>query len=127
MFDGFGKFPSLAEIKQKEMDIGLKGMIDDFKKRKLSALVGAEKKSIEVGIGKNIEKVVPALKDFKMPMCDCRPLFDPIDMIVFNGVTKMKVESIKFMEIKTGNARLNEHQKAIKDAILDRKVGFRVL
>jgi predicted Holliday junction resolvase-like endonuclease len=127
MFDGLGKFPNLAEIKCKEMDMQFKEMVEEFKKRKLSALVGAEKKSIEVGIGKNIEKVVPALKGFKLPLCDCRPLFDPIDMIVFDGVTKMKVESIKFMEIKTGNARLNEHQKAIKDAILDKKVGFRVL
>lgn len=127
MFDGLGKFPSLAEIKRKEMAETLKGMIGDFKKKKLSALVGAEKKSIEVGIGKNIEKVVPALSDFKMPLCDCRPLFDPIDIIIFDGVTKMKVESIKFMEIKTGGARLSEHQRSIKDAILDGKVDFKVL
>jgi predicted Holliday junction resolvase-like endonuclease len=127
MFDGLGKFPSLAEIKQKEMTEALRKMIEDLKKRKLSASAGAEQKSIEVGIGKNIEKVVPALSDFKMPLCDCRPLFDPIDIIVFDGVTKMKVESIKFMEIKTGAARLNDHQKSIRDAVQDGKVDFKVL
>jgi predicted Holliday junction resolvase-like endonuclease len=127
MFDGLGKLPSLVEDKRKEMNAEFKQMVEDFKKRRLSALVGAEKKSIEVGIGKNIEKVVPTLKEFKFPLCDCRPLFDPIDMIIFEGVTKMKVESIKFMEIKTGNAKLNEHQRAIKDAISDEKVSFMVL
>lgn len=127
MFDGLGKLPSLAETKKIEMDEAFKVMLDEFKKSKVSASAGAEKKSFEVGVGKNIEKVVPTLEGFKLPLCDCRPLSDPIDMIVFNGVTKMKVEDITFMEIKTGNARLNEHQRAIKDAILDKRVGFKVL
>jgi len=127
IFDGQKSFPTIAEERRKEMLSGMRERMEELKRMKISAHIGAEKKAEEVGIGKNIEKLVPTLKDFCFPLHDCRPLFDPIDMIVFNGVSKMKVDAITFLEIKTGGARLNEHQKAVKDAVEDGKVGFRVI
>jgi len=82
---------------------------------------------VEVGLGKIIEKVIPAYKDFGKPISDCRPLFEPIDMILFNGLSTGSVKSINFMEIKTGNSRLNQHQRLVKDAIHEEKVGFQVI
>jgi predicted Holliday junction resolvase-like endonuclease len=105
----------------------LQTRLDELKKRKISAGAGAEQKAIEVGIGKIIEKVMPAYQNFGLPICDCRPLFEPIDMIIFNGLSKASVDSITFMEVKTGKSRLNEHQRIVKEAVTEGKVGFQVV
>lgn len=123
LFDGLGKFPDIAEQKRKQLLEELEERIDDLKKRKIS-VAGAEKKAVEVGVGKIIEKVLPAYRDFKLPLSDCRPLFEPVDLIVFNGASKMEVDSITFLEIKTGESRLNKHQKIIRDAIEDKKLKY---
>jgi len=127
LFDGLGEFPEPAELKRKQMLEELQAKLDELKKRKVSAGPGAEKKAIEVGIGKIIEKVVPAYQNFGMPISDCRPLFEPIDMIIFNGLSAMSVQSITFMEIKTGKSRLDEHQKLVKEAVSDGKVSVQVV
>ena len=125
LFDGLGAFPPEAEKIRQELLLDLKTSLEGLKKRKISAVEGSEKKAIEVGIGKIIEKILPTCKDFDMTLSDCRPLFEPIDMVVFNGATNNHVNSITFLEIKTGNARLNEHQRTIRDSIADKKVSFR--
>jgi len=66
------------------------------------------------------------MKDFKLDLPDCRFLGDPIDLITFNGFSKGKIDSINFIEVKSGAARLNQHQKSIKDAIEDKKVLYKV-
>lgn len=70
---------------------------------------------------------MPAYQNFGMPISDCRPLFEPIDMIIFNGLSAMSVQSITFMEIKTGKSRLDEHQKLVKEAVSDGKVSVQVV
>jgi len=127
LFDGLGKFPATAEEKMLELLQELKDKTDALKKRKICADIGAEKKAIEVGFGKIIEKIIPSHREFKIPTCDCRPLFEPIDMIVFNGVTRGNVDSIDFLEIKTGNSQLNRHQRMIRDAVNDEDVSFKVV
>ncbi len=83
---------------------------------------GAEKKAIEVGFGKIIEKIIHLHKDFNIPLEDCRFLAEPLDVIVFNGSSQNNVNHITFMEIKSGAARLNKHQRMIRDAIKDGNV-----
>ena len=125
LFDGRGVFPAPAQKKRDELVEELKLRLQELKKRRISAQAGAEKKAMEVGIGKILEKVIPAYRDFKVPISDCRPLFEPIDLIVFNGVSKSNVDSITFMEIKTGKAQLARHERMVRDAIGDRKVAFK--
>ena len=125
LFDGRGAFPASAQTKREELLEELKVRLEDLKRRKISAQVGAEKKAMEVGIGKILEKIIPAYRDFKIPISDCRPLFEPIDLLVFNGVSKSKVDSVTFMEIKTGNAQLAKHERMVRDAIKDKKVAFK--
>ena len=127
LFDGLGEFPEPAELRRKEMLEELQTKLNELKKRKISAGPGAEKKAIEIGIGKIIEKVIPAYHGFGMPISDCRPLFEPIDMVVFNGLSTGNIQSITFMEIKTGKSRLNEHQKLVKEALSDGKVSVQVV
>jgi len=126
LFDGSGVFPEIAEKKRQELLEEFTQRSDELKKRKISADVGAEKKAIEVGIGKIIEKIIPAYKEFKIPLHDCRPLFEPVDLIVFNGMSKLNVNSLTFLEIKTGMSRLAKHERMIRDAIDDKKVSYKV-
>ena len=59
LFDGMGKFPSAAEEKKLLLVQELNERKKDLKKRKISADIGSEKKAIEVGFGKIIEKFIP--------------------------------------------------------------------
>jgi len=80
---------------------------------------------LSVNIGKYLEKIAPALPGFSYDCHDCRALFDPIDYIVFEGLTrKNRVESIQMIDIKTGGASLNERQMQIKHAIEKKRVEW---
>jgi predicted Holliday junction resolvase-like endonuclease len=72
--------------------------------------------------GKILEKFAPALKGFGAQVKDCRPLFDPIDYIIFHGAKDQKIKQIDFIDVKTGNARLSTKQKQIKDAVEEGKL-----
>ena len=124
LFDGNKKFPDEADRIRREWQKGLDENIAELQKRYVMADEGAEKKAIEVGIGKIIEKVLPAYKNFKMPLEDCRFLAEPIDMIVFEGASEQKINHITFMDIKTGNAKLNTHQRQIRDAVNEQQVKW---
>ncbi len=66
-------------------------------------------------------------QNFGIPLCDCRPLFEPVDIIAFNGLGSGKIESITFCEIKTGKARLNPRERMVKEAVEDGRVDYRVM
>jgi len=127
LFDGTKSFPTEAETVRLTLLEAFKEREEQLKKRKLSADVEAEKKAIEVGFGKMIEKFIPAYKNLNLQFAECRPLFDPIDLIVFDGLLNRDVNHVSFLEVKSGNSTLNKHQKLIRDAVLDKRVDLRVL
>lgn len=124
LFDGLGKFPDEAKAIRQQLLNELKGQAEELTKRKLS-VEGAEQKAIYVSIGKIVEKIVPAYRDFNFPLSDCRPLFEPIDMVVFKGVSNHAVDYITFLEIKTGKAQLSKREKSIKEAVERREVSYK--
>jgi predicted Holliday junction resolvase-like endonuclease len=127
LFDGTKPFPTEAEeIKQKLVE-AINRREDDLKKRKISVDSGAEQKAIDVGFGKVIEKFIPAYKNLNLQFAECRPLFDPIDLIVFDGLLNRKVDFVHFTEIKSGESDLNKHQRLIRDAVLDKRVDLKVV
>ena len=127
LFDGTKSFPTEAETARLSLIEAVKEREAQLKKRKISADVEAEKKAIEVGFGKMIEKFIPAYKNLNLHFAECRPLLDPIDLIVFDGLLDRNVNHISFIEVKSGNSKLNKHQKLIEDAVLDKRVDLRVL
>jgi len=127
LFDGFGKFPEIAEKKRNEWLDELKVRAEELIKRKVSMDLESEKKTIATGVGDIIEQILPAYKEFKHPIQDCRALFKPVDLIIFKGCHESKVDWITFLDIKTGNARLNDHQRMIKDAVEKQKVNYEVV
>lgn len=84
---------------------------------------GFTKKSVEVKLGKTVEKICPILPGFPYQPLDCRALFDPIDYLAFVGAGTGNVSRIDFIDVKTGRSRLSQIQLQIRDAIEDGKVS----
>jgi len=127
LFDGLGQFPSEAQQIRERLQGELDERAVELGKRTIRADVGAERQAIATGLGKILEKVIPAHKDFKVTLGDCRPLFEPIDLIAFNGLSTGSIDSVTFYEIKTGKARLNAHEKMVKEAVEDGRVEYKVM
>lgn len=118
---------------------GLKALVDqvrsvpaelkkEYSELRAKAAKLAAKKSVEVNLGETIEEVVTVLPTFPYNRSDCRSLLDPIDYIVFDGLSKGgTVSQIHFVDVKTGHARLNDHQKQIKSAVENNKVEFQLV
>lgn len=124
LFDGTKPFPTEAVVKKDEYEASLVKLLDDLKKMKIRATEKAAITTTAVNIGQMIEHIVPVLSGFNFEAADCRPLFDPIDVIIFKGLSQARVDSITFLEIKTGRGRLNQHQKMVFDAVDREKVFY---
>jgi predicted Holliday junction resolvase-like endonuclease len=88
---------------------------------------GARRTAEAVNLGMIVEKIVPSFPSFAYEAGDCRAMFEPIDYLVFSGLTtRNQVEALYFVEVKSGNARLTGPQQSIKKAVEDGTVQFRV-
>ena len=117
MFPVTEEFPEEGKKSKAAYEELFENKTADFQTQVKRATEGAEKTSKAVGFGKTIEKMIHLHKKFNIPLEDCRFLAEPLDVIVFNGAAANNVDHITFMEIKSGNARLNKHQNMIKKAI----------
>lgn len=101
-------------------------------KLKLKKLRTEKEKQLKVtikaiNIGQIIEHFTPILRGFEYHPNDCRALLKPIDYLVFNGYHKNKVDSIRFVEIKSGKAGITGREKQVRDIIESGKVQFHVI
>jgi predicted Holliday junction resolvase-like endonuclease len=93
------------------------------KRKKISEK--SEVSTTAINIGFISERIAPLMRDFYFDRNDCRSLFDPIDYIIFEGLSKKNsVSKILFTEIKTGKARLNDHQKEIRNLVERKQVTW---
>jgi predicted Holliday junction resolvase-like endonuclease len=77
--------------------------------------------------GQLSENIAPFLSNFGYNASDCRFMGNPVDYIVFDGLSDGDVKEVVIMDIKTGTSRLNKNQRLIRDAVKDGKVRFEVL
>jgi len=117
----------------KEAKLVYKMMLESQKERRVAL---KERKAIipkksEIGakavnLGFLLERLAPTLDGFSFNKNDCRSMFDPIDYVIFEGLSqKQKVDKILFVDIKSGNARLSPKQKKIKVAVEEKQVEFK--
>ena len=78
----------------------------------------SQKKSSEVRLGKIGENMAPFFEAWPFDPNNFKFLGNPVDGISFEP------ESIHFMEIKTGKARLTDSQKNVRRLIKEGKVYF---
>jgi predicted Holliday junction resolvase-like endonuclease len=89
----------------------------------------AIKKSQAVTIGKVTEHMLPFFSGvFPYNPKEARFIGSPIDLIVFdNTETDLEKVSIHFIEVKTAGSALTPKQRAIKYAVLNKRVEWREL
>ena len=76
-------------------------------------------------LGKGLETILYAHRNFNMNSYDFRFLANPIDLVIFRGLSKGKLESLTFVDVKTGKSRLKQGQRSIKNAVNDKNVHWR--
>jgi predicted Holliday junction resolvase-like endonuclease len=96
----------------------LKGERAKLVKRRESARTRPRIAAESVNIGKVVEKIAPSLPGFPVASSDCRSLFEPIDYIVFRGLSAHgRVDSLLFVDVKSGKSRLSATQSQIRSAV----------
>jgi len=87
----------------------------------------AIQRSSAVTRGKVTEHIVPYLPGFDINPKDIRFLGTPIDLIAFKGLNGSGEDvEIVFIEVKTGGSVLSAREKAVKKAVEQKKVSWRV-
>jgi len=110
---------ALYEQKIAELEARRKALREQRKKIKERSETGAK----AVNIGFVLERLAPSFKGFPFHRNDCRSLFDPIDCLIFEGLSeKHRVSRLLFVDIKTGRSRLKDVQKDIKECVERKKV-----
>jgi len=112
-------------FKNREWKIKFEQRIKEWKEREEERIrEDAIKRSSRILAGKALEKLVPFLKNFPYDAHDVRWVGDPIDLIIFDGYSQNDLKQIVFCEVKSGESRLTEAQKKIKDVIERKKVKW---
>ncbi len=104
-------------------------MKDDKKMKKLltEARREAVQRSRSTLLGKLFERLAPFLQRFDHDPRDVRAIMDPVDYVVFDGLTiNRRVERITFVEVKSGTSRTSPVQRSIFEAIREGRIGTAV-
>ena len=73
------------------------------------------------------EHIVPYLPGFDLDPKDIRFLGTPIDLIAFKGLNdSLEDIEIVFIEVKTGGSVLSARERAVKKAVEQKRVSWRV-
>ncbi len=75
--------------------------------------------------GKISEQIYPVLYEKEGDLSDLRFLGNPVDYIKFEGLSDLQNTGnvkIKFIEIKTGESKLNKNEEAVKKAVESKEV-----
>jgi predicted Holliday junction resolvase-like endonuclease len=120
-------FSTFGKEAQKELLENLKQQRLDLKEREKNMTKRPQLTAKAVNVGFILERIAPAFDHFPFANNDCRSLFDPIDYVIFEGLSKNGVvRKIIFTDIKTGAARLKKNQKEIKTLVENKKVDFKI-
>ena len=96
---------------------------------KLNSILKSEredaiKRSRAVIGGQFSEQLAPYLPEFPYKPTEIKFLGKPIDFIVFKGSDENLIDEIIFVEVKSGNAKLNKQEKNLKETILAKRVRW---
>ena len=74
--------------------------------------------------GQFSEQLAPYLPNFEYLPTECKFLGKPIDFIVFKGMDNKEINEVVFVEVKSGNAKLNAHEKNLRETIEKKRVKW---
>lgn len=111
-------YPEEALARIREMKAALKERREELRDMKHRMTKRSQVTAESVNLGKTLEKIAPSFNGFHFATRDCRSLLEPIDYLIFSGLHKTGVvESLTFLDVKSGGARLNSVQKEIAGAV----------
>ena len=84
----------------------------------------AIQRSRSVLAGQFSEQLAPYLPDFPFKPTEARFIGKPIDFLIFHGMDEKSIDEVVFVEVKSGKATLNAHEKKLKEAIDKKKVRW---
>jgi predicted Holliday junction resolvase-like endonuclease len=97
---------------------GMAAMLRDARRE------GAERSRATL-VGHVLERLAPFFRRFKHDARDFRSLMNPIDYVIFDGITaRGEVERITFAEVKVGTSRPTGRQQSVAEAIKRGRVQF---
>ena len=85
----------------------------------------AIKRSESVILGSIYEKILPFLPDFPYSPKDMVFLGKGFDYLVLDGLAEWHIRKIVFLEVKSGWSRLNSNEKAIRDAVENKRIEWK--
>jgi predicted Holliday junction resolvase-like endonuclease len=124
-------FDKLALLKQEKEEEVASFKATFYRDEKQKIRKETLKKSERVARGFTVENFAPYLQEKYSPT-DFRHLGDPVDYIVYDGLTDVhqgvsdEIKEVILLDIKTGQSRLNKAQRRIRDAVESGKVSFQV-
>ena len=84
----------------------------------------AIKQSRAVLSGQFSEQIAPYLPNFPYKPTEARFIGKPIDFIVFKGMDEKKIDEVVFVEVKSGQSRLNAVEKTLKSAVENKNIKW---
>jgi len=86
------------------------------------------RRAAELAFNKGLSTAIsPKFKALKINPSDVKAIFNPIDFVVFNGMTKTKsVDDIMFLSKQVNNPDLNQLRQQVKKAITQKKYEWQV-
>ncbi len=70
------------------------------------------------------ENLAPYLPNFPYLPNECTFVGKPIDFLVFKGSDEKNISEVVFVEVKSGKAKLNQHEKNLKETIEKKRVRW---
>jgi predicted Holliday junction resolvase-like endonuclease len=118
LFDATLELPTAVLKKVEEHQMAISAERSDLRLRRKLAKERPAIGARAARIGKVVEKIATTLPGFPVRGADCRSLFEPIDYLVFHGLsTKGKIEMVEFVDVKSGGGSLTPRQKLIRAAV----------
>jgi predicted Holliday junction resolvase-like endonuclease len=97
---------------------------EEIEKREKEIKEEAIKRSARILAGKTLEKFIPFLEKFPHNPQDARWLGDPIDFVIFDGLSSGTPSKIVFCEVKSGEGRLTKQQEKIREIVKKKMVEW---
>ncbi|MEE9593841.1 MAG: Holliday junction resolvase-like protein [Candidatus Hydrothermarchaeales archaeon] len=104
--------------------LGRKAMDHEWKDKLPKIVEDRIKKSRAVLSGQFSEQLAPYLPDFPYKPTEAKFMGKPIDFIVFKGMDEKEITEVVFVEVKSGKAKINKHERILRDAIKEKRVSW---
>ena len=96
----------------------------NFGERERLAREDGRRRSRAAFAGHALEELAPHFPNFPFNPKDLRFLGDPIDYVVFDGLTDGDLRQIVLLEVKSGRSSLSGSQRSVREVVEDHLVSW---